>query len=94
MSRAATRKFLPRFGDGQFGWFWSTRKNKRRDWRRFAPCSQAKCCRSPHRRATITPPDSVIPSLLSKQAQRDETLKIKIGRVFVENFSVYGVPKV
>jgi len=33
------------------------------------------------------------PSLLSKRAQRDEELKVDIRRVFVENFSVYGVRK-
>ena len=34
------------------------------------------------------------PSRLSSRAQRDETLKPEVMRVFAENFSVYGVRKV
>jgi Transposase and inactivated derivatives len=34
------------------------------------------------------------PSRLSARAQRDEALKPEVMRVFVENFSVYGVRKV
>lgn len=34
------------------------------------------------------------PSLQSKRAQRDEALKNDVTRVFVENFSIYGVRKV
>jgi putative transposase len=33
------------------------------------------------------------PSLLSTRAKRDESLKTEVKRVFIENFSVYGVRK-
>jgi transposase InsO family protein len=34
------------------------------------------------------------PSLLSERAKRDDTLKVKVRRVFDEHFRVYGVRKV